>query len=239
MSTNPQSLAPVTQLPVLNPTPMDLMQSAIEKGVDPDQLEKLMALQERWQANEARRAFSHAMADFQARCPTIMKSKKADRYTYAPLDTVLKTIRPHLGSAGLSVRFSTMMTESTVITAICTVSHRDGHSEVSEFAACVDDKMHVNETQKMGSANSYAKRYALMNALNLVASDEDDDGYSAGTPMITDKQMIELQDHMDVLGVDEAAFFKYLGIKSLDEMPASSWPKAMLAIERKQKAVKK
>ena len=194
------------QLPVATPTPMDLMQSAIANNVDAEQLSKLMDLQERYQANEARRAFANAMADFQAKCPTILKTRKADRYTYAPLDTVMRTIRPHLESAGLSVRFSTLLTETTVITAICTVSHRDGHSEVSEFAACVDDKMRVNETQKIGSANSYAKRYALMNALNLVASDEDDDGMAAGAPIVeeaTAEQIVEIQDYKDAGQIHE------------------------------------
>jgi len=194
------------QLPVASPTPMDLMQSAIANGVDADQLTKLMDLQERYQANEAKRAFANAMADFQAKCPTIFKSRKADRYTYAPLDTIIKTIRPYLEAAGLSVRFSTLLTETTVITAICTVSHRDGHSEVSEFAACVDDKMRVNETQKIGSANSYAKRYALMNALNLVASDEDDDGVAANAPIIdeaTDEQLAKIQEYKDADQIHE------------------------------------
>jgi len=130
------------------PTPMALMEAAIEKGVEPDQLSKLMDLQERYEANQARRAFANALADFQARCPTILKSKRADRYSYAPLDEVLRTIRPHLDAAGLSVRFSTILTKETVLTAICTITHRDGHSETSEFAACVDENMRVNDTTK-------------------------------------------------------------------------------------------
>lgn len=185
-------LKPTQQtLPTVEParamTPMDLIYSMVQHGVDAEQLDKMLTLQERWEANEARKAFAAAMADFQARCPTIFKARRADRYNYAPLDEILRTIRPHLEACGLSVRFSTRL-DGQIITTICTVSHRDGHSEISEFAAPVDPNMKVNETQKVGSANSYAKRYALSNALGLVASDEDDDGYSAGSVCITDQQ---------------------------------------------------
>jgi len=215
-------------------TPMDLMAAAMERGVDADQLEKLLALQERYEANQARKAFAAAMADFQAACPTIKKSRQADRYTYAPLDEILRTIRTHLDSAGLSVRFSTQ-TEGSVITAVCIVSHRDGHSETSQFAAPVDPNMRVNETQKMGSANSYAKRYALMNALNLVASEYDDDGQAAGTQMISDEDAATIRDHIDALEIDEPAFLKYLGVESVEDIPQSKLAAAKKAIERKHK----
>jgi len=216
-------------------TPMDLMRGAIEHGVDADQLDKLLTLQERYEANQARKAFAAAMADFQARCPTVMKSRKADRYNYAPLDEILRTIRPHMEACGLAVRFSTR-TDGPVITALCTVSHRDGHSETSEFAAPVDSAMKVNETQRMGSANSYARRYALMNALNLVASMEDDDGYAAGTQYITDEQAAKIREHIEALSIDEAAFLKYLGCAEVEEIPAAKHAAALKAIERKRKA---
>lgn len=242
MSDQALDLKPTQQtLPAVEParamTPMDLIHSMVQHGVDAEQLDKMLTLQERWEANEARKKFAAAMADFQARCPTILKSRNADRYNYAPLDEILRTIRPHLEACGLAVRFSTR-TEGPVITALCTVSHRDGHTETSEFAAPVDQNMRVNETQKMGSANTYAKRYALMNALNLVASEEDDDGYSAGTVCISDDQAAEIRDYIDELEIDEPAFLKYLGVNSVEDIPAAKYKAAMKAIERKQRAAK-
>ena len=183
--------APVETLPVAT-DPMQMLGAALDRGMSVADLGPLMDLVERDQANKARTAFMGAMADFQAACPTIKKTKRADRYVYAPLDQVLRTIRPHLESNGLSVRFDTEMTGNSVITAICTVSHRDGHSEVSRFAAPVDSEMRVNDTQKVGSANSYARRYALMNALNLVASNEDDDGFTADMPPVTPERQAEI-----------------------------------------------
>lgn len=215
-------------------TPMELMQAMIEKGTDPDQLEKMLALQERWEANQARKSFAAAMAQFQANCPTILKSKKADRYNYAPLDEILRTIRPHLDSAGLSVVFNTSMKDS-LVTAYCTVTHIDGHSVTSEFSAPVDPAMKVNETQKAGSANSYAKRYSLCNALNLVGSEFDDDGKSAGTEFISEKQFKALMKDLEELKVDKVKFCKFMSIDSIAEMPLAKLDIAENFINAKRK----
>lgn len=214
-------------------TPMDLLAAAVAQDIDENKLEKLMELQERWEANLARKAFTAAMADFQANCPTIRKSGAADRYLYAPLDEVLRTIRPHLDAAGLSVRFNTE-TQDGAIKAICTVSHRDGHEEISEFIAPVDPNMKVNASQRVGSANSYAKRYSLMNALNLVASEYDDDARLAGTITITDEQAATIRDHIEALEINEARFLQYLKCLTVDDIPADKYDRAMKAIDRKR-----
>lgn len=224
----------VTELQPASTTPMQLMQAMIERGTDPDQLEKMLALQERWEAKEARKAFAGAMAQFQADCPTVYKSKAADRYNYAPLDEILRTIRPHLDHAGLSVRFNTRMDEGNV-TAICTVSHRDGHSETSEFSAPVDRGMKVNATQQVGSANTYAKRYALCNALNLVGSDFDDDGQTAMKPveaMATEEQLAVIQDFRDAGTIPDVT------LKWLDKQENLTEKQATTLIAKLKKADK-
>lgn len=230
-------LANVEHLPTTNPTPMDLLQAAVANGVDAEQLEKLMDLQERYQANEARRAFSNAKADFQSRCPTILKTKSAGRgITYAPLDEVLRTIRPHLDATGLSVSFSTRKDDGERV-CVCTVMHRDGHSEESTFPMQIDSEMRVNDTQKTGSANSYAKRYALMGALNLVASDDDDDGYAAGTVNVSEEEVARLTNLMkSIKDIDRAAFFKFLGVDKLEDLPAKDFNRALNALKRKKES---
>lgn len=184
-------------------SPLSIIQAAVQSGTGADELSKLMDLQERYEAGRAQKAFSAAMAQFQSTVPTIHKNKQADRYTFASFDEIMRTIKPHLSECGLSVRFSTK-TEGTIITSICTISHRDGHSETTEFSAPVDPNMRVNETQKVGSANSYSKRYCLINALNLSVSDDiDDDGKAAGTQFATDEQWAELRDFVEAGVVDD------------------------------------
>src|SRR5690606_38108613 len=54
-------------------TPSDMLMMAVQKGADMAQLEKLMELQERWQANQARKAFDEAIAAAKAKIKPIVK----------------------------------------------------------------------------------------------------------------------------------------------------------------------
>ena len=236
--------APVETLPV-SVNPMQMLGAALDRGLSVADLGPLMDLVERDQANKARIAFMAAMADFQANCPTIRKVSTADRgkggkYTFAPFDEIMRTIRPHLKASELSIRFTTELTGESVITATCYLSHRDGHTESSTFAAPVDPNMRANDTQKMGSANSYAKRYCLNNILNLAGSDFDDDGSGASEvePLLTEAQVVTLRDHTESLGGNEQKFAESLGADCLENVAASRWPQAMTTIERHQKARK-
>jgi hypothetical protein len=63
------------QIQVSDRSPAALMMVAIEKNLDLDKVEKAMALQERYEANEARKAFHDAMAGFKAQPPEIEKDR--------------------------------------------------------------------------------------------------------------------------------------------------------------------
>ena len=233
--------APVETLPV-SVNPMQMLGAALDRGLSVADLGPLMDLVERDQANKARTAFMAAMADFQAACPTIKKTSSADRYNFAGLDEILRTIRPHLDAAGLSIRFDTELTGDTVITAICYVMHKDGHTQSNRFSAPIDrslskaGKPMMNTLQQVGSARSYCKRYSLMDALNLVGSEFDDDGYGAATPMLTDTQVATLRDYIDTLHGDEGKFLAYMGADCLENIPAAKWPQAENVINRAKAA---
>lgn len=231
-----QALIEKKDAPMQPATPMDLLGLAVEKGLDVAALEKLMDLQERWQAGQAKAAFDAAMAGFQAECPTMKKTRKADRYTYAPLDTVLRTIRPILERHGLSVTFDTEISAEGILSAVCKVSHIQGHSETSRFACPVDRNMKVNDSQKQGSANSYAKRYALKNALNLVESDEDDDGFAGGTLFIEDEQIANIEALITEVKADRNGFLKWAGVKHIANIPAEKYQHCIQVLEKKRSA---
>jgi thioredoxin-like negative regulator of GroEL len=56
-------------------TPNDLLAQAIDKGLTVEALEKLVALQERWEAGQARKAFFDAFTTFQSEAPDLRKTK--------------------------------------------------------------------------------------------------------------------------------------------------------------------
>jgi len=56
--------------------PMALIESAVNNGASVETLERLMSLQERYESNEARKAFITAMQKFQELKPILAKSTK-------------------------------------------------------------------------------------------------------------------------------------------------------------------
>jgi len=61
---------------IVKQAPTDLINSAIHNGADLEQIEKLLELQFKWEANEARKAYNKAMAEFKSNPPKIDKDKK-------------------------------------------------------------------------------------------------------------------------------------------------------------------
>jgi hypothetical protein len=66
MASKTSKLVPIDKGPV-EVTPLGLLQIAVQQGADVDKLAKLLELQERWQANQARQAHNTAMAKFKQR----------------------------------------------------------------------------------------------------------------------------------------------------------------------------
>ena len=161
--------------------PLSIIQAvASDPNCDVEKLERLMGLQERFEARAAHLAYGNAVAAFQAKCPIIQKLKPADRYKYAGYDDIMHQIRPILAECGLSVSFSSGAAENGTLNIEITIQHGT-HSETKHFAFPVPQQLKVNDTQKMGAALTYARRYALCGALNIVVSDEDMDAAGLDT----------------------------------------------------------
>lgn len=165
-----------------------LIAKAIDANVSIDTMERLLALRDRLQAEQARQQFFAALAAFQGACPIIPKSKTATitsqrgsyKYSYAPLDVIVRHVSPLLQQHGLSVSFNTAIVDGTLLVSSCTVHHVAGHHETSDFRVPIDAEARMNDAQKVASASTYAKRYAYCNALGILTGDEDDDAGALG-----------------------------------------------------------
>jgi hypothetical protein len=167
-------------------TPMNMLDRAIASGAPLDMVEKLMALVERKEANEARKAFDAAMAAAAAELPAIVKGKLVDftsakgrtRYRYEGLDDVTEAVRPVLGKHGLSFRWRLQEDEQR-LTVTCRVAHADGYGEECTLSAPRDESGQKNLIQSKGSTITYLQRYTLKAALGLAAGVDDDGAASA------------------------------------------------------------
>lgn len=160
-------------------TPNALIAQAIEKGLDVEALGKLMDLQERWQANQARKLFFEAFTSFQADCPDLRKTKEVSfnqtKYHYAPLADITRQIAKVLKANELSYRWE-IKDDQNVMSVTCLVSHIEGHTERTTMSAQADTSGAKNAIQARGSAIEYLKRYTLIGALGLSTADSDIDG---------------------------------------------------------------
>ena len=228
-------------------TPMQMLQIAVEQGADLDKLQKLMDLQERWEANEARKAYVAAINAFKAEPPTVVKNKRAgfdskrtgDRteYEYATLNNVVAAIGPALSKQGLSHRWETEQTDGGMIRVSCIVTHVLGHSEKVMLQAGADQSGSKNNIQAIGSTVSYLQRYTLLAATGLASAEMDNDGDTGGA--ITAEQKAELVALQQETKADTAKFLTYLGVASLDTLPVKHFMRAKQALEAKKGRAKK
>ncbi len=223
---------------IADPTPMLLIQRAMDSGIDPG---KLYELAQQWEADRAAERFAVALATFQARCPVIVKEReirlKSGTILYASLDDIIRQIKPLLSECGISITFSAGITDKGMLTAKCRIHHWR-HVEESEITLPVPAQMQVNDTQKMGAALSYAKRYALCAALNIIVTDEDADGEGL-VETISQEQIATLDEWLSQLPAGETPkFLTYMGAASLSEIPEGDFKKGLVALQKKAKAAR-
>ena len=173
---------PVTQ------GPMRLVEMAIQSGSSIDQLERIMAMAERHQANEARQAFVEAMARFKENPPEIIKDKQVsfDRtnYMHATIGAVCDAIIKGLADVGISHSWKPRQAAGQIGIA-CVLTHRLGHSEETFLEAGADTSGKKNGIQSIGSTTTYLSRYTLLMACGLATKDQDDDGHGHQDPAPT------------------------------------------------------
>lgn len=126
---------------------------------------------------------AQAIAAFQADLPAIdldgtnphFKSK------YATLSNVTKKVLPALAKNGLSFTTGSFVDNGTLILD-AHLLHESGESRSMQFPITEANP------QKVGSAVTYYRRYALA-ALTGVVADEDDDGNAASQPSPTERKL--------------------------------------------------
>lgn len=179
--------------PPTNTTPAQLLAIAVQRGADIAQLERLMALQERFEANEARKAFSEAFAAFKSSAVTVLRTKEIKDgplkgKKHAELGEIVKTVSPALSNHGLSLSWKITKDEPGWLEVTCTIRHVAGHSESVSMGGAPDTGPGRNAIQARGSAKSYLERYTATAILGLAAADEDDDGNGGPKQKTVDQQ---------------------------------------------------
>jgi len=221
-------------------TPVEMIALAVNSGADLDKIEKLLTLQERWEANEAKKAYNLAMSQFKSNPPKIKKDKKVGYtslkggtvgYAHASLANVTEKINAELSKHGLSASWTTKQNGQILVT--CRITHKLGHSEETTLSAPSDTSGQKNAIQSIGSTVTYLSRYTLLALTGLATHDQDDDGKAADPViLISDKDVNQITDLVDNSKVERASerFLKYMNVDKIEDIPRTDLKKALVSL---------
>jgi hypothetical protein len=227
-------------LPAVPKTPLEMVARAVAQGADPTTLERLLAMQERWERNEARKSFNQAIAKARGEIGPIFKSSEVrmgqgrPSYRYETLDDIERQVVPALSKYGLSYRWGTKVPDARpdMIIVTCRVEHRDGHYEENSLAGPADTSGAKNPIQAIGSATTYLCRYTLKAALGLSAT-VDEDG-AGGEEKVTEEELTQLRERIKEVGQTESRVCDYYGVVDLESMPRSKFERVLKALKPQQ-----
>jgi hypothetical protein len=233
------------------PPPMSesgqLLALAIRENRDIETLERLMGLQERYNAQQAKAAYYEALSRFQSAVPRIPKAKHVSfptrdgsgnvDYFYAPLGDIDEVIRPVMLQCGLSKRWE-IQDLGDAISVTCIVTHALGHSETTVMTGGADNSGKKNAIQQRASTITYLQRYTLIGALGLTTADDDIDGrLGKGTSdePISESQVADLAAMIEETRSDRDRFFKFFKVGAIAEIRQRDFKKAVKMLEDKRR----
>jgi hypothetical protein len=192
-----------------------------------DVVKELLAIRKEEKAAEAKADFASAFAALQSECQPIKASKavpgKNDiiKYWYAPYEKIMEQVSPLLRNHGFAITFDTEIADGRV-TATCTLMHRSGHERSNKFACRIGSgPPNSSEAQGDGAATTYAKRFALCAALNIVVETGSDNDARPEGGFITQAEADELAKACEDSKADKAAVLAWLAAPSFEEVKQS------------------
>lgn len=237
----PAQLSVSSQAPVAK-----MLEAVLEKGLTSDNVgavERLVELYERMQAKDAEKQFAAAFVALQSEMPAIQASKAVPdkygniKYKFAPYEAIMQIVRPLIEKHGFTLTFSMNIAEGRVIQS-CTLTHVGGHSRTNQFMARIGGgPPGSSDAQADGAASTYAKRFALCNALNIICeqdTDGKDDARHEGEPISKDKAAY-LRELVHETKSNEAQFLLFAGATSYDTIGSSRYDACVTALMKKVK----
>jgi len=232
--------------------PGQLIKLAIEQGADIERLERLMDLQERFNRDQALKAFNSAMAEFKKNPPVILKNahvhyKKKDgsitEYDHTTLDNICKAIDEALSAVGIAYRWRTGQAENGDVQVTCILTHSLGHQEETMLFSAPDDSGGKNKIQAIGSAVTYLQRYTLLSATGCAVGGMDNDAAPAPEKTISKQLVKNLKQLIKDVGADEKLFLDWLETmfktRQLNGLTSDQFDSAIAMLNAKKKSTTK
>lgn len=228
--TRPKNTA-ATNPPVVQNEPASMLQVIAGAAANPDcdvqKMQALLDMQDKLIEREARKEFSAAMAAACGEIPQVEKNGTVSLggkggYKFTKWEDMDRVIRPVLATYNLRLSFNTRSAEGSNNKVIVgTISHANGQSQSAEIELPIDAGQGRNALQGFGSTISYGKRYCAEMLLNIVRTEEDNDGrfrQRQDEPRISAEQKEEIVQLLQASGKDPSKFLAWVGAATVDEM---------------------
>ena len=225
-----------------DPTPLSLIAQMVASGSLSAEsvavVKELVALKEHMEDRQSQRDFAVNLVGLQGELSTFQATKPVpDKYgnvKYCSLEyhEIMAKVQPLLLRYGFSVSFSTAESKDGRIRQVCTLQHVSGHHrDFQVFVRAGSGPPGATESQADGSVISYARKYALCCALNI-SVDHTPDARKEGEP-ISPEQAELLRQMVKRSRSDEAAFLRFAGAKSYEEIGERRYAEVFAALEKK------
>jgi ERF superfamily len=257
----------VVHQPASPPAPRSMLEviatAVRDPACDVAKMQALLDMQERIEANDARKQFTQAFNALQAELPVInkdgiidhgdgvtAKGNKKLKTRWATYPNIMDICGPLLKKHGFTL--SSVIEPSAdglKINVVGYLDHIGGHSRVSRFPMTADATGGKNNQQGWGSSQQYGMRYnaiALLNIVSKAPQDNDNDGFtkkrdpddpiSSGPKLITDDQAAELREAIEDCGVPLDTFLKKFRVEEVASLLASEFKNAMTSCANYKKA---
>ena len=152
--------------------------------------------------------------------------------SYADLTSVIKAIKQPFADNGLSYTQFPVSNENGV--GVSTrLMHTSGQWLEMEYTLPTVKK----DPQAAGSAITYARRYALQSIAGIPTADDDAESAMLrgdDKKVVSDDQIIAIKKLLDETGADSEKFCKWLKVRSVDQILAMHYDRAVAALEAKK-----
>lgn len=230
-------------------TPLDMLNNAVSGGADLEVISKLMDLQERYEASQAKKAFVVAITDFKKNAPEVRRNKfnKQFKSYYASKSDLVNTVAPVLAEYGLTHRWGIdQKTAPGMVGIYCILTHELGHSEKAEMSAPADDSGAKNIIQQIKSTKTYLEVATFESVTGMASVDDptDDDGNGFKQDEHINKTQIKaIEDALKANGKSKDQFIEWLVYKGLanditiEQIPVTWFDLCITRINKKKVAV--
>lgn len=207
-------------------------------AVDVAKMQALLDMKLRVDARDAEVEFNAALARLMPKLPRIQKDGaifnkdgKSIRSRYAYYEDIDAAIRPLLSEEGFSFSFDTDDSVAGSLRVIGTLAHKMGFSRKSSLTVPTSNPV-ITGGQAVGAANSFAKRYIVVNMLNIVTVGQDND-MQGEKKKISDEQVLQLEMKISDMSADKQRFLEWAGYSQLADVLEEDFQKLLRALEAK------